>query len=281
MRKPTPLGGEGAQARPPESLQHLGCCVSELNPPTLYRWVPASAHPIVPSSLGSQEGCVHWPTPIGFTKDMDAKLKVNGYPIGIGSTRNSVESAGFRSLGLLLRLSLSGFLAKWGRYNKCAMWVKNPELIFFDDFITRSKGNDPAATSLEAIFGTSVFAILRDDAVVRLHVQLFRSVTYARGLANDFRRNAFEMLGTCRSSKPILIPRYLNDCQGGRDSLLSAWQDRSGYLICELSPAGDSCFIHAGIGEWPLVIERGLTSRAATMDDLSDTSSFSQSSFGL
>lgn len=212
---------------------------------------------------------------------MDAKLKVNGHPIGIGSSRISVESAGFRSLGLLLRFSLRDFLTKWGRDDKCAMWVKNPELVFFDDFRTRSKGNDPAATSQEAIFGTSAFAIFRDDAVVRLHVQLFRSVTYARGLANDFRRNAFEVLGACRTSEPTLIPRYLNDRQGGRDSLLSAWQDRSGHLICELNPEGDSCYIHAGIGQWPLDIERALTSQAATMDDLSDTSFFSQSSLGL
>lgn len=212
---------------------------------------------------------------------MDTKLKVNGHPIGIGSTRSSLESAGFRSLGLLLRFSLRGFLTKWGRDDKHAMWVKNPEVIFFDDFRTRSQGNDPAATSPEAIFGTSTFAILRDDAVVRLHVQLYRSVTYARGLANDFRRNAFEMLGACRTGEPTLIPRYLNDRQGGRDSLLSAWQDRSGYLICELSPEGDNCYIHAGIGQWPLIIERALTSRAATMDDLSDTSFFSQSSLGL
>ena len=204
---------------------------------------------------------------------MDAKLQVNGHAIGIGSTRNSIEKAGFRNLGLLMRLSLKGFLNKLGHYDN-TLWVKNPQVIFFDDFRTFSQGNDPSATDPEAIFATSVFAILRDDTVVRLHVQLFKSVTYARGLANDFRRNAFKAFGACRSSEPTLIPRYRNDRQGGRDSLLSAWQDQRGYLICELNPRGDACYIHAGIGHLPPVIERDLTSRATAMDDLSDTSFF-------
>lgn len=212
---------------------------------------------------------------------MDAKLKVNGYSIGIGSTQNFVESAGFKSLGLLLRFTLRNFLRQWGRNDKCAMWIKNPEIIFFDDCSTLFQGNCPAATSSESIFGTSALVVLCDDAVVRLHVQLFRSVTFARWLANNFRRNAFEFFGACRTSEPILIPRYPNDRQGGRDSLLSAWQDQSGYLIFQLSPGGDSCYIHAGVGQWPTFIETSLTLQAISMGDLSDASFFSQDVLGL
>lgn len=51
----------------------------------------------------------------------------------------------------MLRLVLGGYLTKSGANNKCAMWIKNPELVFFDEFRTRSQGNDPAATSPEAI----------------------------------------------------------------------------------------------------------------------------------
>lgn len=209
-----------------------------------------------------------------MSRSMDTNLQVNGHSIGLGSTRNSLERAGFSPLGLLLRFSLRGFLSKWGHYDK-ALWVKNPSFTFFDDFNTFSQGNDPSATDPEAIFATSVFSILRDNTVVRQHVQLFKSVTYARGLANDFRRNAFKTFGGCRSSEQILIPRFLNDRQGGRDSLLSAWQDQSGYVICELNPRGDSCYIHVGTGQIPSVIEHGLTSRATSIDDLSDTSFFS------
>jgi hypothetical protein len=161
------------------------------------------------------------------------------------------------------------------------MWIKNPEITFFDDFRTRCQGVNPAATSTEAIFGTSVFVVLRDNNVVRLHVQLFRSVTYARGLANDFRRNAFELFGACRASEPTLIPRYLNDSQGGRDSLLCAWHDQTGYLICELNPTGNSCFIHIGDGHWPSAYEQKLTWQAATLDDVSDTRFFSQFSLNI
>ena len=205
---------------------------------------------------------------------MDAKLKINSHSIGIGSTQDSAKTAGLKSIGLLGRLTLRGFLRRWGDDHTCAMWIKNPEITFFDDFRTRSQGNDPAATDPEAIFGTSVFIVLRDSNVVRLHVQLFRSVTYARGLANDFRRNAFELFGACRVSEPTLIPRYLNDRQGGRDSLLCAWHDQTGYLLCELSPTGNSCYIHIGTGHWPSVNEQDLTWQAATLDDVSDTSFF-------
>ena len=206
---------------------------------------------------------------------MDAKLQINGHSIGIGSTQDSAKTAGLKSLGLLHRLTLRGFLRRWGHEHKC-MWIKNPEITFFDDFRTRSRGNNPAATSLEAIFGTSAYVLLRDNKVARLHVQLFRSVTYARGLANDFRRGAFESFGACRATEPTLIPRYLNDRQGGRDSLLCAWHDQSGFLICELTPTGDSCYVHVGAGRWPSVIEPGLTRQAATLNDVSDTSFFSQ-----
>ena len=204
---------------------------------------------------------------------MNPKLEVNSHLIGIGSTRDVIVVAGFKNLGSFQKIALKRFFGRWGGERKC-MWIKNPEITFFDDFHTRSRGSDPTAASPDAIFGTSVYVLFREDYVVHLHVQLFGSITYARGLANDFRRNAFEQFGACLTSEPTLIPRYTNDLRGGRDSLICGWHDQNAYLLCELKRTGRNCYIHAGSGRWPSSLDTSLTRQAASLDDVSDTSFF-------
>ena len=199
---------------------------------------------------------------------MDIHLAANGQHLRLGMPEQTLASFGFSKPGLFLRATLRNFPRRFGDNYDYWLWLKNPEIVCFEDYRTRSLGNDPKATSLEAIFGTSIFAFIKDNVVIRLHAQIFKSAIYARGFAIDFRSCAFKVFGPCAHSKPIRIPRYPNDQKGVRDANLTFWNDQDQYLICELSSTGDNCYVHFCNGHVPAEIAASLTNSTSTIEEL-------------
>jgi len=203
---------------------------------------------------------------------MDVKIKINGSILEIGSPAGDIVRAGFSHCGLFVRRPAKRYAKTYGIESDNALWIKNPEIICFDCYpIT---GNDPNARSSDAIYGTSAFAFFSTNNVSHLFFQIFGSVTYARGFANDFRVCAFTKLGSARFSKQIRIPRYLRDKDGGREAIFTAWSGAGRYIVCELRPMGDGCYIHIGHGDIPENIDCMLVNEANEIDDVSDNSFF-------
>jgi hypothetical protein len=177
---------------------------------------------------------------------------------------------GFRKPGLFARWFHSSIRQSWGGNCDSCIWIKNPTFRYFDDFRTQAVGNNSKARSVDEIYGTSVYAFIKNGMVIGIHAQIFQSAIYAGGFANEFRSCALGQFGPCLCTSPILIPRYSNDSQGDRNTALTAWADEDTYLICGLSSSGDSSFVQFAKGDVPSALKRQLTASAKTLDDLSN-----------
>lgn len=201
---------------------------------------------------------------------MDIQLRVNGELLEFGMHRDNFLKTGYRKPGFFFRSRLKRSKKWTGFDGKSLVWLKNPEIISFNDSRTKIVGSDPNATSSEAIYGTSIFVFFEKNIPVHIAYQIFGSVIYARGFANDFRYCAFNKFGDCKFSSHIMIPRFHRDQRGERDAVYTAWSDSGNYLLCELKPSGDTCYIHFGSGSIPNEIDGMLINKAESLDMIND-----------
>ena len=202
------------------------------------------------------------------------KIQLNDAALELKQSVAELSGIGFSSCGFFMRMAIEKIARDLEVTSTGSLWIKNPEITFFDDFRTAMIGNDTNATSSDMIYGTSAIYFKKINNLPHFTFQMFGSFIASKGLSSSFRACAFREIGSCRFSEQVRIPESRRDSEGRRDSIFTAWAERHLYVVCQLKTSGDGFFIHVGHGDIPEAINSKLIHSADNVSSIFDIASF-------